>query len=330
MSRLASPQELFPAFYGNPAISALARASRWTVSGRLGDDVGAKGKAPIDMRALLDIGRVRGAWSVGDQCLVMLGELTAALPNAANAAYYLQAAVDGLMVIDVEPDCPAQIAANLLALPGLLYTETSMSGYGYHLVAALPDNFHHYDCASSKRVLREEHGWYELLLEHWVTFTRLPVHEDRSQVRTQVPATAPFASIEDLYASLASRAKASPSACAMMVGTDDEAPEIRGGEQIVERTLEGARPRMKGLDDFGGDHSRWEFSILGTLFREMRRHLVVVGFRSFTTYSSSDQAWLLYKAALEAIPSRAKHEERRNGRPFLLDRAAAMVAANAR
>lgn len=331
MNPIASPQALFPAFYGNPAIRALARASRWTVSGRLGGDVGAKGKAPIDMRALLDIGRVRGAWSVGDQCLVRLDELTAALPNAANAAYYLQAAVDGLMVIDVEPACPAEIAANLLALPGLLYRETSMSGHGYHLVAALPDNFHHYGGASSKRVLREEHGWYELLLEHWVTFTRLPVHEDtRPQVRRQDLAAAPFASIEDLYASLASRAKASPSGYATMVGTDDEAPEIRGGEQIVERTLEGARTRLKRLDDFGGDHSRWEFSILGTLFREMRRHLVVVGFRSFTTYSSSDQAWLLYKAALEAIPSRAKHEERRNGRPFLLDRAAAMVAANAR
>ena len=81
MSPLASPQELFPAFYGNSAIRALAGASRWTVSGRLGDDVGAKGKAPIDMRALLDIGRVRGAWSVDDQCLVRLDELTGHSPD---------------------------------------------------------------------------------------------------------------------------------------------------------------------------------------------------------------------------------------------------------
>ncbi|MDW6066173.1 hypothetical protein SAZ11_60910 [Streptomyces sp. FXJ1.4098] len=35
---------------------------------------------------------------------------------------------------------------------------------------------------------------------------------------------------------------------------------------------------------------------------------------------------MLYKAALDVIPARPKHSERRNGRPFLLDRAAALVA----
>lgn len=324
-----SPKSLFPAFYDNSAIKALAGAHRWTVSGRLGDDVTAKGKAPIDVRALLDTGRVRGAWSISDQCLVTLEDLADSLPNAANAAFYLQAAVDGLMVIDVEPSCPAEIAANLLALPGFLYSETSMSGRGYHLVAAIPDNFHHHGIASSKRVLREEHGWYEILLDHWVTFTRRPVSAGIwSQARAQDLVTAPFASIEELYASLASKAKPSPNACATAIGTDDEAPSIKGGELIIQRTLDGSRQRLKRLDDFGGDHSRWEFSILGTLYKEMRRHLVVVGFRNFTRYSAGEQAWLLYKAGLVALPSRSKHTERRNGRPFLLDRAAAMVAAN--
>lgn len=325
MGSTARLYEQFLGFYGNPAIGTLADAARWTVSGRLGDP-GGTGKAPIDMRALLDIGRVRGAWTIGEECLVTLRELTERLPDAANHAFYLRAQTDGLMVVDIEPDCPAEIAANLLGLPGLVYTETSMSGRGYHLLAALPDNFYDHAVASSKRVLREEHGWYELLLDHWVTFTRRPVAKSGVAARAIDIAPAPFASLEEVYASLAS--KASSSACVMAVPTGVECREIKGGQQIVERTLEAARPRLKRLDDFADDHSRWEFSILGTLFREMRRHLVVVGFLRHTTYSAADQAWLLYQAALQAVPSRAKHHQNRNGRPFLLDRAAAMVAAN--
>lgn len=331
MSARISPHDLFPEFYRNSAIRVLAGAARWTVSGRLGDDADVKAKAPIDVRALLDLGRVRGAWSIGDDCLVTLAELTDRLPDAANHAFYLQAQSDGLMVLDIEPDCPSDVAANLLALPGLIYSETSMSGRGYHFVAALPENFHDHGIASSNRVLREEHGWYELLLDHWATFTRRPIEEDvLTRAREIDLSSEPFASLEDVYASLAEKAKASSSARAKAVPTAGDIPRIKGGQQIIERTLEGARPRLKCLDDFAGDHSRWEFSLLGTLFREMRQHLVVIGFQRRTTYSAGDQAWLLYQAALEAIPSRAKHEERRNGRPFLLDRAAAMVAANAR
>lgn len=325
---MGNPDRLFaqfPDFYGNTAIRMLGEAVRWTVSGRLGEDAGGKGKAPIDMRALLDLGRVRGAWTTGEECLVTLGELTTRLPDAANHAFYLQAHTDGLMVIDVEPNCPTDIVANLLALPGLIYTETSMSGHGYHLLAALPENFYDHTVASSKRVLREEHGWYELLLYHWVTFTRRPIGEAVIERAQETDHTlAPFVSLEDVYASLAS--KAQPNSSAAVVPTGNGAPEIKGGRHIVERTLEAARPRLKRLDDFAHDHSRWEFSVLGTLFREMRQHLVVVGFLRRRTYSADDQAWLLYQAAVQAIPGRAKHHERRNGRPFLLDRAAAMVA----
>lgn len=250
--------EQFLGFYGNPAIGTLADAARWTVSGRLGDP-GGTGKVPIDMRALLDIGRVRGAWTIGEECLVTLRELTERLPDAANHAFYLRAQTDGLMVVDIEPDCPAEIAANLLGLPGLIYTETSMSGRGYHLMTALPENFYDHAVASSKRVLREEHGWYELLLDHWVTFTRRPVAKSGVAARAIDIASAPFASLEEVYASLAS--KASSSACVMGVPTGVECREIKGGQQIVERTLEAARPRLKRLDDFADDHSRWEFSI---------------------------------------------------------------------
>jgi hypothetical protein len=278
------------------------------------------------MRALLDSGRVRGAWAADENCLVPLDELTQRLPAAANAAFYLRAQTDGLMVIDIEPGCPAEISANLLALPGILYAEKSLSGRGYHLVTALPEDFYQHRVAANKRVLREAHGWYEMLLDHWVTFTREPISEEvMTWARNTDLASAQFASVDDLYASLAMTARATTTA-STEVNTSATIPEITGGREIVDRTLAGAAPRFKTLKDFGGDHSRFEFSVLGVLHREMRRHLVRFGFVQRVTYSLEDQTWLLYQAALQALPSRPKHSERRNGRPFLLDRAAAMIA----
>jgi hypothetical protein len=327
MSTAMDPQFWFPHFYTNPAIRFLSTSSRWTVSGRLGPDMSTKGKAPIDIRALLDAGQIRGAWAADENCLVTLRELTQRLPAASNAAFYLTAQTDGLLVVDIEPECPEHIAANLLALPGVLYAETSMSGRGYHLLTGLPEDFWEYPAATSKRVLREEHGWYEILLAHWVTFTRVPISEAiRSRAKKTQLTSAPFASIADLYASLAEVVRP-VSAASSEVSTSPRLPDITSGRQIVERTLAGAAPRYKTLAHFGGDHSRFEFSVLGVLYREMRSHLVRSGFVNRATYSENDQAWLLYEAALEVLPGRPKHNERRNGRPFLLDRAAAMVAA---
>lgn len=321
------PQAIFPDFYGSPATATLAGAARWTVSGRLGEE--SKGKAPIDMRHLLDTGgRVRGAWARDEQCLVTLNELTERLPNAANAAFYLQSLSDGLMVIDIEPDCPAEISSQLLTIPEAIYTETSMSGKGFHLVAPLPENFHDHKAAVGKKVLREEHGYYEILLEHWCTFTRRPIAEDVwDRVRDVEEVNARYSTTSSLYASLARSATATQTV-STEVATAVEAPEIAGREEIVLRTLEGVEGRLKTIDDFDGDASRFEFSVLGTLRREMQRQLVVIGFLKRARYTDSDVAWLLYEAAREILPHRTKHRERRNGRTFLLDRAAAMVAEN--
>jgi hypothetical protein len=79
------PDVLFPSFYTSTAVQLLASHSRWSVSGRLGDDPEATTKAPIDMRALMDNGRIRGAWEISGNCLVTLDELKTFLPNAANS-----------------------------------------------------------------------------------------------------------------------------------------------------------------------------------------------------------------------------------------------------
>ncbi|MFD2794631.1 hypothetical protein ACFS27_13825 [Promicromonospora vindobonensis] len=327
----ADPYAWFPQFYANPAIRALADASRWTISGQIGDD-DPEGhdkppthKAPIDIRHLLDFGRLRGAWAKDQSCLVTLGELTRAIPDAANNAFYLQAQTDGLLVLDIEPDCPPEVATDLLRLPGTLYSELSMSGKGFHLLAALPENFHDFPNAATKRVLREEHGWYELLLDHWATFTRHSVPERIIAHANSATESAAFASYEDLYAELALKARESAAGSASDIDTDEAMPEIPYAQEIVEQTLATARHQLRAPEDFDHDLSRWEFSVLASLHGWMRTQLRAYNALGIE-YSVGDVAWLLYRAAVEIIPPRPKHSQRRNGRPFLLDRAAALVA----
>lgn len=330
------PISQFPAFYTNPAIAVLAPAARWTISGSLADDPDdpddprAGRKAPIDIRQLLDYTdphgrRLRGARTVDEQCLVTLTELTERIPNAANAAFYLRAATDGLVIIDIEPDCPPAIAAGLIDLPGLLYSEVSMSGRGYHLLAQLPRSFRDYPIAAGKRVLRHPQGWYEILLDHWITFTRRPI--EKAPDASEIPEDESFASVDDLYVSLAAQAKET-NARALDVHTTVEPPEIAHGPQIVRQVISTSRERLKEPADFDHDTSRWEFSVLATLYHQMITPMNLYYSFDGSVYSDSDRAWLLFLAAREVLPARRKHREQRNRRPYLLDRAAQIIAGS--
>lgn len=366
-SRPDSLREVFPGFYDNPAIRSLARSARWTVSGRLGDPGDdSKGKAPIDIVELVETGRLRGAFATDETCLMPLEDLIRALPLAANHAFFLRARTDGLLMVDIEPDCPPGIAADLIALPEIVYSEVSMSGRGFHLLAPLPTNFWDYPVAAAKTVLREEHGWYEFLLEHWVTFTRqpIPVSEASRTIRidgTDSASVGPegadpegvelegaepdsvgsaatqqgaatrqptFVSLAGVYDELAQKAIATLASArdlevSVMQGAA-EAPDIPGAQLIVGTAT--AHLRLKDPKDFDEDTSRWEFSVLAALYRRLVPEIEKTAQARGLAYSDSDHAWLLYLAATKVLPPRAKHTERRNQRPFLLDRAAALIA----
>lgn len=326
---VVDPRTTFPDFYQNPAIATLASACRWTISGRIGELESKDGstptnKAPIDVRHLIDERRVRGAWEISPTCLVTLEELTREIPGAANTAFYLQAHNDGLMVIDIESGCPDQIAMELLQLPGILYSELSMSGRGYHLVTALPENFDDFPVAAGKRVLRQEDGHYEILLDHFATFTRTPI-PDHVLARSAATPPGRFASIEDLYAELAEKAVDSLNVSPTAVATDEQMPDIPFAEDIIARTLVSCDGHLRDPSRFNHDMSRWEFSVLGSLYGWLRTQITMFSAMG-VEYDSGDHAWLLYGAARKVIPYRQKHSQTRNGRPYLLDRAAALVA----
>jgi hypothetical protein len=302
------PRSAFPEFYDNPIIGAIADIPRWTVSDNE--------KVPINMRELITTGRLWGAHEVSDQCLITLDELTTFLPTAANNAFYLRAQTDGFLVLDIEKTCPPEEAKKLLAIPNL-YGEFSMSGKGYHLVLPLPANFWDFPIATGKRVLKEEHGWYEILLDHWVTFTRAPI--PAAKLPTPDHAAGAW---EKLYADLAKDAVEAPTSD---IDVSAERPDIPRFEQILD--LMTRRPLEKTLEDFHGDYSRFEFSTLGVLFNRMKPILIAVNDAvPEAVFDESTKAWIIYEAAMRMLPSRDKHEEIRNGMPLLLNAAVALVS----
>lgn len=320
-------RELFARFYDNTVIMRLAPAERWTVSGMLGaDDDTGRGlhKAPIDVRHLLrgctphcqHQGPVRGAFRIDSTCLMNLDDLTENLPHARNCAFYLRSDVDEVVILDIEPSCPPEIARHLLRLHHVLYAERSMSGHGYHLLLNTPKNLQNFPDASSKRVLRHPQGWYEILLEHWITFTRDVI--DLPEGSEDHP------TIEDIWAELAEQTKPSIRTSALEITA--ETPVIALSEDIIRIVLRRAASQLKTPEDFGNDLSRYEFSVMAVLHRHLRQIIQGLHRSTASPYSLSDEVHLLHAAAQRVLKDRPKHHEMRNSRPYLLDQATRMVA----
>lgn len=304
-------------FYETPAVMQLADAPRWTVS-----DVD---KMPLDMRALQrgelrQDGGFKGALERNANYLMTLPELCAFLPDAANHAFALIAPMDGVCVLDIERNCPEEDARRLLRLPAL-YVERSMSGLGYHLLMPLPANFAQLPQAMTRTALVHPSKHYEVLLDHWVTFTRntVPAHQ------LPEPDLSPGA-WERVFAKLVETAPAQTTAPAAAI--DEQRPAIPGREIALEWLAR--KPLPKVLSDFGGDHSRYEFSSLATLYSRLQPMLVALSDNFSHEYSDTEKAWLLYDALISQIPHRDKHDERRNGLPLLLHAAASLLADRAR
>ncbi|HEU5223101.1 MAG TPA: hypothetical protein VFU07_05395 [Candidatus Lumbricidophila sp.] len=321
MTALEALRATFSDFYSNPTIESIADSPRWTVSGQLDPNHPTKRKAPIDMRELQQNQRLRGAYEKTSNCLMTLDELMQFLPNAANHTFALNAHLDRILVLDIEKTCPPEVARELIALPSL-YSELSMSGQGYHLVMPMPASFDEFPIAANKVVLKEEHGWYEILIDHWITFTRVPIPAERLNDRMASSRT-----WDEVYRSLANTATQAHIDAGTRQSVSLEKPDIPGEYEAI-RVMT-AKPLPKTLSDFHGDHSRFEFSALSTLHQRLSPALPFLSAEYDTEYSVSMIAWLIYEAALAVLPHRAKHDEYRNQMPLLLNAATDLLARRA-
>lgn len=336
------PTEQFPDFYTNSHItSGLAPHRLWTVSD--------SDKRPVDIVATLDTSpvcprchtpgctQIHGA-TLTDAAtqLLTLDELTARLPNAANVATHLDWHTSGLMVLDIEPDCPPEVTDQLLRLvtgndaggPAALYSELSGSGRGYHLLMPTPANAHLHPSINSRLKVQHPQRWYEILFYHWITFSRTPIPAARLDAAT-ARSTGDNITWEAVFDQLLTQVPASPQTgpAGSTVNLVENLSQV--GQQTftaVEQTLQ-TLP-IRPIEDFHGDTSRWEMSCLNTLAAAtVAKHETFSQLASMTRMTTPDDlaseiAALVYRLAQQVLPERDKHHQIRDAMPYLAWRSA--------
>lgn len=329
------PVNTFPEFYGNPVIRRLATERRWTISDRE--------KMPVNMNTLLTYGHVGGGASAYhlDTDTVSLGTLVNRIPSAANHAYYIRAEDIGYVMLDIEKTAPPELTHRLLKLAATdgVYAETSMSGQGYHILLPLPPNFHDHEASMTKAKIQHPDGHYEVLIDHWVTFTRNPIPTHLTQLADTDPAndTVSWAGIYDeLLTAAATRPSAGNDVDVHSVASlepDGYTTAMRDFDDEVAASVvrQVTNTDRKGLADFNHDTSRWEFSTLSLVVRRSARLIterlrIAAGdhppgypaYPSDTVLTPEHLVRTAYRCVLELIPYREKHDGTRHDMPYLL------------
>jgi hypothetical protein len=302
---------MFEAFYGNPVIQRLSYEKRWTISDN--------NKVPIDMTDLLASNgqAIHGALTrkEGHNPFVDLHTLMKNIPNAANNAYSLDAKTDGILILDIEPKCPKAIAEKLLQLPAL-YGEFSLSGKGYHLIFPIPKEYE--DVYSCCVAVKEEHGYYEFLCNHCITFTRNIIPAGFTPNIGQ-------GSYEDfvkVWCELASKVDLTQKDSVVDIMSEEEDTEWTDYIQKILQSDEKAY--KKTPSDFGDDMSRYEHGYTGHVYFVLLNILK----RLKVFYTKSEMIWEVYRATSELIPYRDKHDTIHDRMPWLLYQASVIVGKN--
>jgi len=288
-------------FYNNLAIMGIAGNSRWTAS--------TNKKVPMDAVIWRDEGRVTGAKYAGPKSLVTLEELHR-LPGITNpnTTYHLNAGIDRICILDVEPKCPEDLRSKFLEMP-YLYGELSASRVGLHLLFPLPAKYDDYPVLKTKSVMRDPHGYYEILLTHYVIFTRMSIG----------PPTG-GGDFDKLFYEMAEKQMAS-----VRNNIDVQAlqPSNIQDEDMMLQHLANVTYK-KEPSDFGGDMSRYEYGFVGNLHRALQQFM----WESAVRYTDDEKAWLLYQVARDYLEHRAKHDTYRDGLPWLLYIAREVIATS--
>ena len=285
----------FPDFYENPAIMEIAKNERWTWS--MGDN----GKIPADLKEYIRSGKVTGAKYFGPRCLGTLDELNKAIATLGNNTYYLDAQSDGLCVLDIEKHCPDPIKQELLRLP-YRYAALSSSGSGYHLIFDVPAGaYEKFPIIAQKRAMKGKGNHFEILLHQYCVFTR-----------RSLPKATGAGNWEELFYSLAEQQKPTATRENFDI-SEDEPDDIPMRDEALAFLIDSAY--SKGLQDFENDLSRYELGEMGHMLRMLRRFEYI---HNLDRYSDDMSAWLLYLSGAERIAYRGKHDEVREGVPWLM------------
>ena len=300
----------YPAFIKHPFIQTIASTKKWTTS--------TNDKMPIDMERLIYRQEIRGAKKPEFPFLQDLFTLHAVLSDARSFTYYLDAEIDRFLVLDIEPSCPKEIKEKLCHAEAI-YRETSMSGKGIHLIFPYPEALHQkYPKSLAKVAFKEPHGYYEILLNHYVTFTARQLPEPNE--------TDPDLFV-NLFADMASQQKTTVKQD-IDLELIDEPIDVPGSDLVYHQLRFVAGRYPKTPEDFNGDLSRYEFAFLFELYRAMDNMVHLPNIQKDHDYTIDEYAAILYQIASETLPKREKHNTTRNGYPWLFYVAQQVIATD--
>ena len=319
----AIPQGLDLAlFRSHPFVSSIAGEKKWTVS--------TSDKMPIDMNYLKEYQRVIGAtFAGGNQPLTDLDDMQSIFAGIgepdqpviiANAAYNLKQAMDGFFVLDIEPDCPPEMRDQLLALP-YVYGEYYMSGRGFHLVFTRPDPIpvKRPELFLAKPAIKHENGWFEFLLNHYVTFTGHMIDHPAGQI------IKPEQDLWDLFDAVSEKTQITRT-----ISLEDmEIPDIddiERGQFIVDFLSDEAVAYRKTPEDFNNDMSKYEFGVAGFYHKRMCSLLSTTAYQRHD-YTPQERIRILYEIMVVYLPWRKKHDEYRDNMPWLMYTAKRVVTS---
>ena len=283
-------------FMNNPIICGLAQNPYWTIN--------IDNKKPLDIINYKNTKYIRGAYDIN--CLTTLSDLISilnAIPQ--QFVYSLNAVRDNICVLDIEKKCPDEIKQRLLKLP-FLYGDISMSGEGYHLVFPCPELD---EKTRQKIVMKEEHGYYEILLNHYVTFTDKTIFPVYDNTNTPI-------SFQEIWDEIKATQKIAEKECFdISAGPDIDFPEYESFKTAILRSFN--KRFQKKPDDYFNDMSRYEFGVIGSLRISMLYMLDMPMFKH-VVLDTAQQIWIIYQLASEILEHRPKHDEIRDNKPWLL------------
>lgn len=289
-------------FINHPFIQQHKDKPKWTVSTMNGT------KMPCDMLDLMTRDVIRGADFYDEQSLTTLAKVDNVFfqrtgSPAPNHTFYLEAAMDGFCILDIEPTCPEDLKNQLLQMD-YIYGEVSMSGKGYHLVFPLPECYMEYESATQKPALKDGDKNYEILLNHFCTFTGVVID----------PPVNPQNSFEDLYRKLAQQAKEIEKQKEIIIHSLEERPDTEHAGEILVLLNNAAKQWKKTPEDFRDtakgqpDMSRYEWACAAFLRCKLNSILRISDIQREHTYTDEEQAYFLYEILKDKLPHRPKHD----------------------
>lgn len=310
-------------FMKYPIIQHLGKDNRWTISD--------KEKRPVDAKYLLETHEVRNA-RVYDHPypLVKLEELNTD-PNLyhTNRAYRAQAQNNHVIMLDVEPSASPEVKQFAIDFPAH-FTELSRNG-GVHLVIAVPDKAitPENEYLFTSTVIKSPDNTFELILnDHYITFTKRIIHDKPiADFKNNPEDFNKLVTFLDNIVKMDAKAKEERELKRRMaIDFDDSDLHLN----LINKVIESKsfvdfmqKQSEKTPDNFHGDTSRYEGSIATACAGHVHRFATslpntLVLKDTFKDMTENDWIYAAYLMTQFIVPKRDKHDEYRDGMPWLL------------